>query len=137
MMPVDEGATGTLQHLVREEDGAARWGNDLPVLATPVLLWLGEIAAMRAVAASLEDDEMTVGFSHHAEHLAATPVGATVEVVASLVRVDGRTLHFVVRAQDGTDVVLSGTHVRAVVSRRRFTERLERKTSGARPLPAA
>lgn len=133
MRSLDAGATGSLTHQVREQDGAARWGNELPVLATPVLMWLGEIAAMRAVASVLEDDEMTVGCSHDAQHLAPTPVGATVEVSAALVSVDGRTLHFEVRATDGIDVVLLGTHVRSVVSRGRFLERLLRKCATLAP----
>lgn len=143
MRPLELGATGTLTHLVRVEDGAARWGNDLPVLATPVLLWLGEIAAMRAVADALQGDEMTVGRSHDAEHVAATPVGWTVEVTAVLTRVEGRTLHFAVRAQDAHDVVFTGEHVRSVVSRERFTGRLVRKSASpvgpgtAHPLGAA
>ena len=128
------GATGRLRHLVREEDGAARWGNDVPVLATPVLLWLGEIAAMRAVDEALGTGEMTVGRSHDAEHLAATPVGWTVEVTAVLAEVVGRSLHFTVQAHDGQDLVYRGTHVRARVSQERFLQRLADKSGGATTL---
>lgn len=128
---VDVGATGTLRHVVREQDGAAQWGNDVPVLATPVLLWLGEIAAMRAVDGALRAGEMTVGRSHDAEHLAATPVGWTVEVTAVLTAVAERSLHFSVQASDDEDLVYRGTHVRALVSQERFLQRLADKAGRA------
>jgi len=60
------------EHRVSADDTAQHWGNDLPVLATPVLLWLGEVTAMRALADYLNDGEMTVGLAHDSAHLAPT-----------------------------------------------------------------
>jgi fluoroacetyl-CoA thioesterase len=121
------GATAELVHLVSERDGAAAWGNDLPVLATPVLLWLGEIACMRAFEPHVGEDEMTLGVAHDAEHLAPTPVGHRVLIRARLAAVDGRRLRFEVEAEDGLEVVYRGTHDRAIVSRSRFGGRVAQK----------
>lgn len=130
MKPMTPGLIGELNHVVREEDGAARWGNDVPVLATPVLLWLGEIASMRALAEHLDDGEMTVGTAHEsAAHLAATPVGASVVVRSRLVAVDGKRLRFEIEATDKEERVYSGIHERAVVSVARFKERVAGKAA--------
>ena len=47
------GRSATITHVVKEADTAANWGNELPVLATPVLLWLSEIAAMEVIGSGL------------------------------------------------------------------------------------
>jgi len=115
------------RHRVTECDSAAQWRNDLPVLATPVLLWLSEVTAMEALAEYLEEDEMTVGLSHESSHLAATPVGQEVSLTAALVQRRGNRLVFEVSAHDGQDEVLRGTHTRAVISRTKFLLRLAEK----------
>src|SRR6185503_2924591 len=117
------------RHRVTEPDTARRWRNDLPVLATPVLLWLSEVTAMAALADYLEDDEMTVGLSHDSSHLAATPLGWEVSLTARLVERRGNKLVFEVSAHDGTDEVLRGIHTRAVVSRSKFLDRLASKAA--------
>ena len=125
------GAEATLAHRVREPDLATAFANDVPVLATPVLLWLAELAAMRAVEGELGPDEMTVGVAHRAEHLAATPRGHTVTVRARLVDVDGARLRFEVSGRDGSEPVLAGEHDRFVVSADRFRDRVRRKEGRA------
>jgi fluoroacetyl-CoA thioesterase len=129
MRTIEIGATATMTHTVTSADCATNWGNDLPVLATPVLLWLGEIASMKVVDAALEADEMTVGYAHTAQHLAATPVGWDVVVEAKLTRFDGRLAYFDVVAHDERDIVFRGEHVRATVGRSRFVDRLGEKTA--------
>ena len=128
MRELPETVSAWYQHRVAEPDTARRWRNDLPVLATPVLLWLSEVTAMAALADYLEDDEMTVGLSHESSHLAATPLGWQVSLTARLVERRGNKLVFEVSAHDATDEVLRGRHTRAVVSRTRFLDRLTEKT---------
>lgn len=118
------GLSAQTDHVVTESDSAARWGNELEVLATPVLLWLAEITAMKAVDGVLPDTEMTVGFAHDVKHLAPTPVGDTVRITARLVEVDGRKLIFEVSAADSSATVLSGRHTRAIVNRVAFSARV-------------
>ncbi|HEX8303909.1 MAG TPA: hypothetical protein VF612_03455 [Jatrophihabitans sp.] len=140
MRELPDALTGTHRHEVTEADAATRWRNDLPVLATPVLLWLGELAAMDALGDYLEDDEMTVGLSHDASHLAATLVGEQVFLTAVLAHRHGNRLVFEVSGHDGIDEVLRGTHTRAVVSRSKFLARLAEKAEKvekqSRPLSA-
>jgi fluoroacetyl-CoA thioesterase len=127
--PVDVGASAVQYHTVQAADCASNWGNDVPVLATPVLLWLAETTAMRVVDASLDVDEMTVGYGHDAKHLAATPIDWTIRIEARLTGVEGRLLYFHVEAWDDREIIFTGVHVRAVVHRGRFLDRLHAKTS--------
>jgi fluoroacetyl-CoA thioesterase len=130
MLPLPIGSQAVHQHVVRSADTATQWGNELPVLATPVLLWLAEITTMRVLETALEDGEMTVGYKHaDAQHLAATPADWTVTLQATLVAADGKLLTFEIEGRDASDVVYRGTHVRAVVDRNRFLERFGKKTA--------
>ena len=129
MRELPEKVSARHQHRVAEQDTARHWRNDLPVLATPVLLWLSEVTAMAALADYLEDDEMTVGLSHDSSHLAATPVGWQVSLTARLVERRGNKLIFEVSAYDATHEVLRGTHTRALVSRSNFLARLADKAT--------
>jgi fluoroacetyl-CoA thioesterase len=124
LVPAAPGASARRVHRVADTDTARHWGNDLPVLATPVLLWLGEVTAMDALAGSLAPGEMTVGLAHDSRHLAPTVAGRDVEIVARLRSVEGRTLVFDVEGRDGKTVVLAGTHTRAIVDTARFVARL-------------
>jgi predicted thioesterase len=127
MSELPPGASARYEHAVTEAETAKHWGNELPVLATPVLLWLGEITAMRAVADHLGTDEMTLGVAHNSAHLAPTPVGHRVTVTATLREQQGRILVFDVEARDRDEVVLRGTHTRAMVDRSRFGVRVAAK----------
>ncbi|SPJ41438.1 hypothetical protein CHUV2995_02252 [Corynebacterium diphtheriae subsp. lausannense] len=59
----------TIEYSVEEKDLATNWRNDLPVVSTPVLVWLCEIAAMDELSHSLGVDIFTVGFSHECKHV--------------------------------------------------------------------
>ena len=69
-MPNLIGKSGVLVHTVMPTDLATHWKNQLPVLATPILLWLAELATIKAVEGALAPDSMTVGIGHHNRHLA-------------------------------------------------------------------
>jgi predicted thioesterase len=124
MSQIRAGLSAQTEHVVTAADSAACWGNELDVLATPVLLWLAEITAMKAVDGAIAAQDMTVGFAHNVRHLAPTRVGDTVGVLARLVEVDGRKLIFDVSATDSTATVLAGRHTRAVVNRAAFSDRV-------------
>ena len=124
-MQLELGSKGFLAHRVSEADLATNWRCDVPVLATPVLLWLAELACMRAIVGCLDDGRMTLGYGHMVRHLAPTPRGWTVQVEAELVEIDGKILTFEVRASDGVEVVMEGRHDRAIVDRARFVARVD------------
>lgn len=131
------GLKGLLTHKVVDADLATSWQNDVPVLATPILLWLTELACMRAVEGALEDGRMTLGYGHESKHLAPTPRGWSVQIEAELCAIEGKILTFEIRVHDGQDEVFRGRHTRAIVDRARFVANLTRKAASAKPLASA
>ncbi|WP_425455490.1 thioesterase, FlK family [Corynebacterium gerontici] len=104
-----------------ESDLATQWRNDIPVVATPILIWLCELAAMR----ELENegcDAFTVGFSHECKHVGACGLGEVVEVEARLVSQSESDYVFDCIARHGTKTLLSSKHIRKAVQRDRDDE---------------
>lgn len=126
-MNLTTGLTSTLTHVVTKENLASAWANDAAVLATPILLWLGELCCMKAIDHCLPSDEMTVGAAHNMQHLAATPLGFTVVFTAKLQMIDGKKLVFLVEGHDGYDLIYTGTHERFIVNKARFTKKINDK----------
>jgi|GEM_PF-547458 len=131
------GLSAELRHTVTSADAADSWANELPVLATPVLLWLAEVTCMRAIAGHVADEDMTLGLSHDVTHLAPTPVGDVVRITATLEVTDGSKLVFRVEAHDSQDTILRGIHRRARVERAPFVDRIERKRRAIGAAPGA
>jgi fluoroacetyl-CoA thioesterase len=128
---VEVGRTSTLGFEVGESDTAEALGSgDVAVLATPRLVaWL-EAATVECVADALDDGSTSVGTRIDVEHLAASPVGAQVDVHASVAHVDGRLVRFEVAAEHRVGagvplVVATGQVTRVIVDRERFLGRLE------------
>jgi fluoroacetyl-CoA thioesterase len=117
------GRTATREFVVSEDDTADAVGSgSLPVLGTPVLLAWCEAATCAAL--DLPAGRTSVGTRVSLEHLAASPVGATVTVTASVAYVDGRLLRFTVEARTGDTLIGSGEITRVVVDAERFMSRL-------------
>ena len=118
--------SATLTFTVGDADTADALGSgSLPVLATPRLLAWCEAATCAAIEPALPAGGTSVGTRVTLEHLAASPVGAAVEVTATAAYVDGRLHRFTVAARhlDGK-LVGSGEVTRVVVDAERFLGRL-------------
>lgn len=122
------GDTSTRTFTVTDEDTAAALGSgDLPVLATPRLVAWCEAATCAVLERHLGPDRTSVGTRVQVDHVAASPVGAVIEVRASLSYVDGRLTRFEVVARQTSAperVVAHGEVTRVVVDRARFLARL-------------
>jgi predicted thioesterase len=128
MTTLAPGLTATVELLVGENDTAAVFSSGaVAVLATPRLIGLLEQAAFLAVQPALAEGQTTVGTRVDVRHLAATPVGMRVTASAELEEIDARMLRFRVRAYDTRELVMEGTHERAIIHRARFLERVARK----------
>jgi fluoroacetyl-CoA thioesterase len=124
------GLTGTAEMVVGEQHTAPRVGSGrIRVLATPVMINLIEAAALAAVEQSLPDQHQSLGTRLDISHMAATPVGMKVRATAEVVRVEGRTIHFRVRAEDERELIGEGTHERVVVNLERFDQRVRDKAA--------
>jgi predicted thioesterase len=116
-------ARATLE--VGAADTATAMGTgDVAVLATPRLVALCEEASHLAVAPQLTEGRTSVASRIQFDHLAAVPPGARVTADATLVRVEGRRLTFVVSASLDSDacgtLVGAGRLTRVLVDRASF-----------------
>jgi len=117
----------TLTFTVTDDDTAIAVGSGaLPVLGTPRLLAWCEAATCAAIESTLPAGGTSVGTRITLEHLAASPVGAVLEVTASTAYVDGRLHRFTVSARHVHDgrVVGAGEVTRVVVDAERFMSRV-------------
>ncbi|HEY0903802.1 MAG TPA: hotdog domain-containing protein [Marmoricola sp.] len=117
------GRTAARELVVSDADTAVAVGSgSLPVLGTPVLLAWCEAATCAAL--ELPEGSTSVGTRVSLEHLAASPVGASVTVTATVTQVDGRLVRFAVEARTGDKLVGSGEVTRVIVDTARFLSRL-------------
>ena len=115
------GLHASFTYTVADADTAAALESGLvPVLSTPRVLALMERATVEALEGALDAGATTVGARVELEHLLATPVGAPVEVAATLERVDGRRLVFAAEVRDRGQVAATGRVTRVVVDLERF-----------------
>ena len=122
---IKEGLTCTCTRVVEEHHLAVNMGSgDLRVWATPSMMALMEEAAMRAVAPHLPKGSTTVGGHIASSHLRPTAHGRTVSATATLVSVEGRKLHFEVKATDGENIIGEGKHLRFIVDKEKFMAQL-------------
>lgn len=124
-MPVEPGSAAQVDLIVTDDDTSVRFGSgDVPVLATPRLLALCEEATMRAIEGKLQAHETTVGMQVQIDHLAPTPVGATVTAEAKVEEVQGRRIVFKVSARDERGLIAAGRVTRVLVDRERFLDKI-------------
>lgn len=122
------GVAAEARHRVVTENLVCFRKPDAPaVLATPWLLYVMETAAYLAIKPHLDPGEASVGTGFQFEHLAPTPAGDTVVATATVTAVDGRRVTLELEARDSHELIAHGTHVRAVIDKKRFAERLKKK----------
>src|SRR5690242_83010 len=128
VLELPSGLQETAELVVGEQHTAPRVGSGrFHVLATPVMINLIEAAALAAVEQSLPENHQSLGTHLDITHVAATPVGMRVRATAEVLRTEGRTIFFKVRAEDERDLIGEGTHERVVVNVERFDERVKKK----------
>lgn len=124
---IETGQKHTSELMVTEEVTAVKIGSgDMPVLATPAMLALMENAAMLAVADSLTDGETTVGGHIESSHLKPSKIGDKITATAEVIKVDGKKIEFKVSAHCNDVLLGEGTHLRFIVDRNRFIEKLNK-----------
>ncbi len=122
---IETGLTATLDFTVGQQDTAEALGSgSLPVLGTPRLLAWCEAATCAALAPVLEDGQTSVGTRIALEHTAPSRLGASVQVTAGSVHVDGKLVRFSVAARQDGRLVGSGEVTRVVVDAERFISRV-------------
>jgi fluoroacetyl-CoA thioesterase len=102
-------------------------GKEGMVYATPRMVSDVEYACRDFLLAHLDAGEDSVGAHVSIDHLAATPLGLTVEISAKVVEVDRRKVTFEFTVHDPVEQCGRGKHVRFVVETAKSRERLAAK----------
>jgi predicted thioesterase len=128
MNEIPIGTTGEQRLLVTPEWAIDFLGDDeARVLSTPhLILWL-EATARNAVKPYLAAGYESVGTEVKIRHLAPTPVGMSVSLVARVTAVDGSRVRFDLVARDEKEIVAEGTHERYIIHVPRFVAKLVTK----------
>lgn len=122
------GAEFEFAYVAREEDTAEALtsitGERYPrVFSTTRCIALLELASGKLLVPLLKPGELSVGVVVQVEHLAATPVGATVTAHARFTGLEGKLYVFEVSARDGGGEIMRGVHKRAIVNDARLQEK--------------
>lgn len=124
-MELKKGLAARRTATVTADNTAATMGSgDLEVFATPAMVALMEHAAMAAVADALPEGATTVGAEMNVTHIKPSGLGAEIVATAVLIGAEGRKLTFNVGARDAEGMIGEGVHIRYVVDRRRFMEKV-------------
>jgi predicted thioesterase len=118
-------ASSRKSEVITEAHSARNVGSgSVDVFATPMMIALMEAAALNAVQPFLPEGWTTVGTRVECDHVRATAIGERVFASATLVRQEGRTLHFRVEAEDTQGIIGKGLHQRVLINGDKFMERL-------------
>ena len=122
------GIIGKATVSVTPDNTAEKFGNPgAVVFATPMLVALMEQAAINALAPYLAEDQGSVGTKVEIAHLAATPVGMSVQAIATLEEIAGKKMVFAVEAFDDREQIGKGRHERYIISTAAFLEKVAAK----------
>ena len=109
---------------VVEESGLASSmkSGSLEVLATPQMVaWMEEAACL---CLKLDEDITSVGTKIDVSHVKASPLGATIRIVATITNVENdKKFSFWVQAFQGDDLIGEGSHERVLVNAEKFVNR--------------
>jgi predicted thioesterase len=129
---LNSGDSAQAEIIVQPNDSASRLAlepsDDFPeVFATSRMIALMELAAARAMRATLEQGQLSVGVVVNVRHTAATPLGCRVRAEATFQGMEGKLYRFKVVAFDEAGVIGEGEHTRAVVLTERLLQGAERR----------
>ncbi len=85
-----------------------------------------EVAARKVLSPCLEEHEEGIGSHISIDHLAPTPVGRTVRIVAQAVEVGATTLVCELKAYDGDRLVGHGRQIQRVLPKKKLQSLIQR-----------
>jgi predicted thioesterase len=101
----------------------------LQVYATPAMVTFVEHTCRKLVEPHLEPGQTSVGVELSIQHLAPTPMGSTVSILAEVLEVDGSLVKFNAIVRDETEKIGEAEHTRAVIDVERFLRRVASKAA--------
>lgn len=124
---LEPGVSRTERVSIDNDRVIAFMGDAVRVYSTPSMVSDVEYACLRLIQEHLEPGKSSVGVHVSMEHLGATPLGASVDVVVTVRAVEGRKVSLDAEVRDALEVVGRGSHTRFVVDVGRHEERVAEK----------
>ena len=116
MKDIPPDVTGTFDLLVEQQHTAAAFGNTgMLVLATPIVVWMIEVAAYQALQPYLDTGEGVAGTHIDLRHLAPTAIGRHAVAHVRLAGRHGRRSTFACQVHSGDKLIAEGTYENAVI----------------------
>lgn len=106
-------------------------GEDLRIYATPRLVDDIEQTCLDYLLTFLDDGENTVGAAVDIRHVGATLLGMSVSIVASVMRIEGRSVTFNIEVRDDVELVATAAHTRVVINVAKLRSKVQAKAASA------
>ena len=119
------------QLIVDKERTISFLGEDLRIYATPRLVDDIEQTCLDYLLTYLDDGENTVGAAVDIRHVGAALLGMSVSIVATITRIEGRSVTFNVEVRDDVELVATAAHTRVVVNVAKLRTRVQAKAEAA------
>ena len=119
------------QLIVDRERTISFLGEDLRIYATPRLVDDIEQTCLDYLLTFLDEGENTVGAAVDIRHVGATLLGMSVSIVATVTRIEGRSVTFNVEVRDDVELVATAAHTRVVVNVAKLRSRVQAKAEAA------
>jgi len=127
-----EAGTATERRLVIDKQRTISFlGEDLRIYATPRLVDDIEQTCLDYLLTFLDEGENTVGAAVDIRHVGATLLGMSVSIVATVTRIEGRSVTFNVEVRDDVELVATAAHTRVVVNIAKLRSRVQAKAEAA------
>lgn len=128
MNSITPGITGEKSIAVTIDNTALAMGSGtLRVFATPAMIALVEGCCAESVEDMLPEGITSVGTKVEVEHLAASPLGASIFCKSKLINADDRRLDFEFEVYDNSGLIGRGKHTRFTVDAERFVAKTYKK----------
>ncbi|MGF6283397.1 fluoroacetyl-CoA thioesterase [Pseudomonas sp. BT76 TE3572] len=127
-----EAGTATERQLIVDKERTISFlGEDLRIYATPRLVDDIERTCLDYLLTFLDEGENTVGAAVDIRHVGATLLGMSVSIVATVTRIEGRSVTFNVEVRDDVELVATAAHTRVVVNVAKLRSRVQAKAEAA------
>ncbi|MEX5688132.1 MULTISPECIES: thioesterase family protein [Pseudomonas] len=129
---LEAGTAATERQLIVDEARTISFlGEDLRIYATPRLVDDIEQTCLDYLLTFLDEGENTVGAAVDIRHVGATLLGMSVSIVATVTRIEGRSVTFNVEVRDDVELVATAAHTRVVVNVAKLRTRVQAKAEAA------
>jgi len=127
-----EAGTATERRLLVDQPRTISFlGEALRIYATPRLVDDIEQTCLDYLLTFLDEGENTVGAAVDIRHVGATLLGMSVSIVATVTRIEGRSVTFNVEVRDDVELVATAAHTRVVVNVAKLRSRVQAKAAAA------